>query len=68
MCHCLEFTSLVVLAWESGQLVGKSAGRVIERFRRVRIPAEATGEISSPESTLCADFFLFGVHSTPVLP
>ena len=34
---------------------------------RVRIPAGAAGEFSSPESTLCADS-LFGVRSTPVLP
>ena len=47
-------------------LVGKSAGLVIERLR-VRIPAGAAGEISSPELTLCADS-LFGVCSTPVLP
>ena len=29
-------------------------GLMIERLR-VRIPAEAAGEISPPESTLCAD-------------
>ena len=33
---------------------------------RVRIPAGAAGEFSSPELTLCADSF--GVRSTPVLP
>ena len=37
----------------------------MERLR-VRIPAGAAGEFSSPESTLSAD--LFGVRSTPVLP
>ena len=37
---------------------------MIERLR-VRIPAGAAGEFSSPELTLCAD--LFSVHSTPVL-
>ena len=40
---------------------------MIERLR-VRIPAEAAGEFSSPESNLCADSFLFDVLSTPVLP
>ena len=39
---------------------------MIERLR-VRIPAGASGEFSSPGSTLCADC-LFGVRSTPVLP
>ena len=38
---------------------------MIERLR-VRIPAEAAGEFSSPESTLCVDSF--GAHSIPVLP
>ena len=38
---------------------------MIEKLR-VRIPAEAAGEFSSPESTLCAD--LFGVRSISVLP
>ena len=35
------------------QLVGKSAGLAFLRLR-VRIPAGAAGEFSSPESTLCA--------------
>ena len=39
---------------------------MIERLR-VRIPAGAAGEFSSPESTLCAGS-IFGVRSTPVLP
>ena len=39
---------------------------MIERSR-VRIPAGAAGEFSSPESTICADFY-FGIRSTPVLP
>ena len=38
---------------------------MIERLR-VQIPAEAVGEFSSPELTVCAD--LFGVRSTPALP
>ena len=38
---------------------------MIERLR-VRIPAGAVGEFSSPQSTLCADS-LFGVRSIPVL-
>ena len=43
-------------------LVGKSAGLVIERLR-VRIPAGAAGEFSSPESTLCADSYSVSVPS-----
>ena len=39
---------------------------MIERSR-VRIPAGAAGEFSSPGSTFCADSY-FGVRSTPVLP
>ena len=50
---------------EPGQLVGKGTGLEIEKLR-VRFPAEAAEEFSSPESTLCADS-LFGVRSTPVL-
>ena len=33
---------------------------------RVRIPAGAAGEFSSPGSTFCADSY-FGIRSTPVL-
>ena len=43
-----------------GLLVGKSAGLVIERLR-VRIPAGAAGEFSSPEKTLCADSYSVSV-------
>ena len=39
---------------------------MIERSR-VRIPAGAAGETSSPGSTFCADSY-FGARSTPVLP
>ena len=39
---------------------GQSTGLVIERLR-VRIPAGAAGEFSSPESTLCADFYAVSV-------
>ena len=39
---------------------------MIERSR-VRIPAGAAGEFSSPGSTFCADSY-FGICSTPVLP
>ena len=42
--------------YHSGQPVGKSAGRVIERLR-ARIPAGAAGEFFSPEVTLCADSY-----------
>ena len=34
---------------------------------RVRIPAGAAGEFSSPGSTICADSY-FSIHYTPVLP
>ena len=34
---------------------------------RVRVPAGAEGEFSSPWSTFCADSY-FGIRSTPVLP
>ena len=54
-----------VYSSNTGELVVKSGGLVITRLR-VRIPAGAAGEFSSPESTLCADFF--GALSTPVLP
>ena len=39
---------------------------MIERSR-VRIPAGATGEFSSPWSTFCADSY-FGIRSTLALP
>ena len=39
---------------------------MIERSR-VRIPAGAAGEFSSPGSTFCADSY-FGIRFTPVLP
>ena len=47
-------------------LSGYSAGLVIERSR-VRIPAGAAGEFSSPWSTFSADSY-FGTRSTPVIP
>ena len=39
---------------------------MIERLR-VRIPAGAAGEFSSPGSTFCADSY-FSVRSTAMLP
>ena len=39
---------------------------MIERYR-VRVPAGAAGEFSSPESTFCADSHS-GIRSSPVLP
>ena len=33
---------------------------------RVRVPAGAAGEFSSPESSFCADAY-FGIRFTPVL-
>ena len=43
--------------YQAVHFVGYSAGLVIERLR-VRIPAGAAGEFSSPELTLCADSYL----------
>ena len=37
------------------------------KVTRVRIPAGAAGEFSSPGSTFCADSY-FGIRSTPVVP
>ena len=39
---------------------------MIERSR-VRVPAGAAGEFSSPGSTFCADSY-FGIRTTPVIP
>ena len=39
---------------------------MIERSR-IRIPAGAAGELSSPGSAFCADAY-FGIRSTPILP
>ena len=47
-------------------LSGQSTGFVVERSR-VRVPAGAAGELSSPGSTFCADSY-FGIRSTSVLP
>ena len=47
-------------------LSGQNTGFVVERSR-VRVPAGAAGELSSPWSTFCADSY-FGIRSTPVLP
>ena len=49
-----------MLKCKLGQLVDKSAGLVIERLP-VQIPAEAAGEFSSPELTLCADSYSVSV-------
>ena len=54
------------LVWGAGIACRESAGLVVERLR-VRIPAGAAGECSSPALTLCADS-LFGARSTPALP
>ena len=42
------------------ELVGKSAGLVVERLR-VPISAEPVGEFSSPKLTLCADSYSVSV-------
>ena len=47
---------------EPGQLVGKGTGLEIEKLR-VRFPAEAAEEFSSPVSTLCADSYSVSVPS-----
>ena len=60
----MVLVGLLHVCYEPGWLVGNIAGLLIERLR-VRIPAGAAGEFSSPESTLCADS-LFGVRSIPV--
>ena len=60
----LVFTCIPVSIRDSS--VGKSAGLVIERLR-VRIPAGAEREFSSPELTFCADSYSVSVLS-PVLP
>ena len=46
----------------AGIACGKSAGLVIEKLR-VRIPAGAAGEFSSPGLTLCADSYSGSVPS-----
>ena len=51
---------------EPGYLIRKSAGLVSERLR-VRIPAGAAREYSSPELSLCDDSYSLSV-SSPVLP
>ena len=55
----------------AGMAQWKSAGLAIERSR-VRVPAGAVGEFSSPGSTFCADSFFGGwgvggggIRSTP---
>ena len=47
---------------KQGQLVGKSAGLVIE-WLRVLILAGAAGEFSSPELALCADSYSVSFHA-----
>ena len=63
-----------VCVW-GGSLVGESAGLVIEGLR-VRIPAGAAGEFSSPELTFFADSYSMsvpppcyrsGTQKTPVI-
>ena len=55
-CQLVNFLQIS----SSFKFAGKSAGLVIERLR-VGIPAEAKGEISSPEVTLCADSYSVSV-------
>ena len=52
--------STCYLRLKQGQLVGKSAGLVIDRLR-VRVPAGAAGECSFQMSTLCADSYSVSV-------
>ena len=58
VCIIVNVTAFHIL--EPGYLVGKSAGLVIGRSR-VRILTGAAGEFSSPESTLCTDFYSVSV-------
>ena len=44
-----------------------SVVRATDERSRVRIPAGAVGEFSSPGSAFCADSY-FGIRSTSVLP
>ena len=60
--ECGYFFHTLFQEWELGQLVGKSAGLIIKRLR-VSIPAEAAGEFSSAEFTLCTDSYLASVPS-----
>ena len=48
-------------ASRGGYLSGYSVGQVIERSR-VRVPAGAAGEFSSPGSTFCALLFRYPFH------
>ena len=50
VCQNVRITGARIACWY------KSAGLVIERLR-VRIPAGAAGEFSSPELALCADYY-----------
>ena len=54
------------LGWDTGIACLYSAGLVIERLR-VRIPAGAAGEFSSPELTLCVDSYSVSVPPPPPL-
>ena len=65
--HILLIIIVIIHIVGSGDSsVVRARGLVIERSR-VRIPAGAAGEFSSPGSTFCADSY-FGIRSTPVLP
>ena len=68
LCGCFRKHQGHMLCLYSGDslLVRAPAGLVIERLR-VRIPAGAAGEFSSPESTLCAASYSVFVLP-PVLP
>ena len=52
---------MYVINREPGLLVGNSVGLTIERLR-VRIPAGAAGEFSSPELTPCTDSYSVSVQ------
>ena len=51
------YKALLIPGW----LVGKKSARLVIERLRVRIPAGAAGEFSSPESTLCAESYSVSV-------
>ena len=55
------YKALLIPGW----LVGKKSARLVIERLRVRIPAGAAGEFSSPELVNFLCRLLFGVRSTP---
>ena len=63
---CLFVDLLLLFSWGAEIAQWQSDGLVIERSR-VRVPAGAAGECSSPGSTFSANSY-FSILSTSVLP